>query len=43
MPKIAAAVKASNGLPSGEQYDFYTTYREFLDMMQIEGTRALDV
>lgn len=43
MPKIARVVKASNGLPSGEQYDFYSTYKDFQDVMTVEGSSALDL
>ena len=43
MPIIASAVKASNALPANDQYDFYTTYKEFLDVMQVEAGRALEV
>jgi len=43
MPKVASAVKASNMLPNGEQYEFYTTYPEFLETMEDEGCRALEL
>lgn len=43
MPTLVSAVKAGNSLPSGEQYDFYSTYKEFLDVMQVEGAQALRV
>jgi hypothetical protein len=43
MPVIADAVRANNSLPAAEQYDFYTRYKEFLDLMQVESDHALQV
>lgn len=43
LPKIAGAVKASNALPSAEQFDFYSTYKDFQDVMKLEGDLGLDL
>ncbi|XP_005101906.2 exosome component 10 isoform X2 [Aplysia californica] len=40
---VLQATRSSNGLPVGDDYEFYSTFRSVRDVMDIEGRRILGV
>lgn len=39
--KIMKCVKSANGLPSGQDFDFYSSFQKMKDVLDYEGNRLL--
>ncbi|XP_046576911.1 LOW QUALITY PROTEIN: exosome component 10-like [Haliotis rubra] len=43
LKSVLQATRSSNSLPTGDDYDFYSTYRSVKDVLDIEGRRILQL